>query len=274
MKRFFHALPLWLAVTLLLVACGGGGGGSSSGTGTSTTPTRTALVTLIEDQEPLGPRLDLRVRNYFPSGPGDNWTYNVIHNGFIAPGDTTRAIAVVDSTHFRLTESSASSSTSSTQYTRSAGGHVLGAADILGSSASATAQNIVGSFSEYPEPFFPVGGQLKRVRQGDWGADIDGDGVNDSFRLEYSQTLVGFETLQTLQSVNVETANFHTVISLTVSPSNPAKPVVTVVGTEDTWWAAGWGLMKANRVIRRPDGNTTTDLLRVTGGNVNGISIF
>jgi hypothetical protein len=112
------------------------------------------------------------------------------------------------------------------------------------------------------------------VRQGDWGADVDEDGVNDSFRLEHSQTLVGFEILQTLQGVNVETAHFHTAMSLTISPSNLVKPVVTVVATEDTWWAAGWGLMQASRELRAPDGKVTTDLLRVTGGNVNGISIF
>jgi hypothetical protein len=112
------------------------------------------------------------------------------------------------------------------------------------------------------------------VRQGDWGTDIDGDGVNDSFRLEYSQTLVGFEILQTMQGVNLETARFHSALSLTVVPSNLAKSAVTLVATEDTWWAAGKGLMQASRELRAPDGKVTTDLLRVTGGNVNGISIF
>jgi hypothetical protein len=274
MKRFFRASPLLLAVAFLLVACGGGGNSSGTGTEAAATSTRTPLATQIEDQEPTGLRVDLRADNYFPSGQGDNWTYNVIHNGFIASGDTTRAIAVVDSTHFQLTEISASTGSDSTQYTRSAGGHVLGAAYILGSSASATAQNIVGSFVEYPEPFFPVGGELKRVRQGDWGADTDGDGVNDSFRLEFRQTRVGFETLPTMLGINVETAHFHTAMSLTITPSNLAKSAVTVVATEDTWWAAGKGLMQASRELRAPNGNVTTDLLRITGGNVNGISIF
>jgi hypothetical protein len=214
------------------------------------------------------------VKNYFPSGQGDNWTYNVIHNDVIASGDTTRAIAVVDSTHFRLTETSASSSPTSTLYTRSAGGHVLGAADILGSSAPVKAQNIVGSLVEYPEPFFPVGGELKRVRQGDWGADLDGDGVNESFRLEYSQTLLGFETLPTMLGFPMETAHFRTALSFTVVPSSLAKTAITVIATEETWWSAGWGLMQASREVRSPDGGKTTDLLRITGGTVNGMNLI
>jgi hypothetical protein len=215
----------------------------------------------------------MRAKDYFPSGNGDSWRYNVIHNGVIASGETTRSIFVVDSTHFSLTESNISSSSSTTQYTRSAGGHVLGPVDLLGSSAPASAQKIVGSVAEYVEPFFPVGGELKRVRQGDWGADLDGDGVNESFRLEFSQTLVGFETLQTLMSFNVETAHIRTALTFTIVPSNPSKAELTVVATENSWWAAGMGLIQANRETRLPDGSVTTDLLRATGGTVNGKDI-
>lgn len=62
-----------LAAAAIVAACGGGGGG-----GGSSPTTRAPLPQVVSDTNPVGDRIDLRSRNYFPAAAGDSWTYDHI----------------------------------------------------------------------------------------------------------------------------------------------------------------------------------------------------
>ena len=74
-----------LAAAAILAACGGGGGGSSP-------TTRAPLPQVVSDTNPVGDRIDLRSRNYFPAAAGDSWTYDYIQNGVTTSNLVTRTV--------------------------------------------------------------------------------------------------------------------------------------------------------------------------------------
>lgn len=252
-------LVLSLAAAAGLVACGGGGGGSSA---------REPLPPLSTDTVPSGTRIDVAARNYFVGAPGDFWTYAVEQTG----GQATRSVAAGPGTDLLLTESVDGDSATET-LRRTAEGVVLMAplADF-----GLDAGNVVPSLLLYPEPFYPVGGERVAIRQGSLGLDVDGDGQPESFRLEWRQVLVGFQTLTLPNGPADDVAHFRDVIRLTVQFSDPDADSVTVVGTEETWWAPGVGLVRAERRITDATGLMLEppQTLVVTGGSVGGQELF
>ena len=74
-----------LAAAAILAACGGGGGGSSP-------TTRAPLPQVVSDTNPVGDRVDLRSRNYFPAAAGDSWTYVVSNDGISTGQTVTRTV--------------------------------------------------------------------------------------------------------------------------------------------------------------------------------------
>jgi hypothetical protein len=249
----------------ILSACGGGGGGSSG------PAVRTALPRIVEDTVPAGERLDLRSRNYFPAAAGDTWTYSAVQGG-ASIGTVTRSVSSVSGNDFTIAEAGFGS-TEYTNYRSSTEGLVL--VDLMGNSVSAAARALIGEILEFAEPFYAVGGTRRSVRQGDWGRDADGDGINESFRLELTQQLVGLETVS-LPLGSAETARFRTVMALTLSPSKPSETPYTINATEETWWAPGIGLIRADRSAI--DAQNTTVIapysLQITGGQVGGSTLF
>lgn len=253
-----------VAAALLLAACGGGGGSSPS--------VREPLPQLVQDINPGGTRLDLRSRNYFPANAGDTWTFDRVQNGVTTPSALTRSVQSVSGNDAVFTENELGA-TSSATYRRSAEGIVN--VDPLAGVASPAARTLVGDLLEFPEPFYPVGATRRIIRQGGWGDDLDGDGAAESFRLEITQVLVGFETLA-LPRGSAETAHFRSVTQLTLSPSSLAQRVVTVTATEDSWWAPGIGMVRAERVATDSDGATVipAHTFVIAGGTVAGTTLF
>lgn len=252
------------AATLLMAACGGGGGSSPG--------VREALPQLVQDVNPGGTRLDLRVRNYFPANAGDTWTFDRVQNGVTTVSAMTRSVQSVVGNDAVFTESE-SGTTSSATYRRSAEGIV--SVDPLADVASPSARALVGDLLDFAEPFYPVGAVRRIIRQGSWGADLDGDGTNESFRLEITQLLVGFETLA-LPLGSAETAHFRGVTQLTLSPSSLAQRVITVTATEDSWWAPDIGMVRTERVATDSDGVTVipAHTFVIASGTVAGTALF
>ncbi len=265
MKR----LPLkniWvLAAALLLGACGGGGGSSQPSV-------REALPQIVQDINPAGARLDFRSRNYFPGGAGDTWTFDRVQGGVTTPGVLTRSVQSVNGNDVVVAETEAGSTDTAT-YRRTANGIVN--VDPLAGAAPPAARTLVGDLLEFPEPFYAVGETRQVIRQGSWGADLDGDNVAESFRLEFAHVLVGFETL-VLPRGSAETAHFRSTTTLTLSPSSLAQRVVTVTATEDSWWAPGIGMVRAQRVATDSDGVTVIPAytLIIASGSVGGAALF
>lgn len=255
-----------LAAAAILTACGGGGGGSSP-------TTRAPLPQVVSDTNPVGDRIDLRSRNYFPAAAGDSWTYDYIQSGVTTSNLVTRTVGSTTADGYTISERVGSGLPDTETYRRTAAG--LAAPDFTDGSTPAAARTLIGELLMYPEPFYPTGATRSIVRQGDWGADADGDGINESFRLEITQQLVGLENMALPQGA-AETAHFRTVTALTLSPSSLTNTPYTVTGTEDTWWAPGIGLVQADRTA--VDSSNATVIapyrLRIASGTVGGTTLF
>ena len=254
----------------MVVACGGGGGGATSG---SPQPgVRAALPTLVQDIEPTGVRIDLSNRNYFPAGAGDTWTFDKTMNAVTTVGAVTRTVQSVTGNDAVFVETINNVGSSST-YRRTANGVV--SVDPLGSAAPLAARTLVPTLLEYPEPFYAIGEVRRTVRQGEWGADLDGDGIEESFRLEVSQVFVGLETLA-LPVGSAEEAHFRTVVMLTISPSRLSNSAYTVTSTENSWFAPGIGMVRSERVATGSDNAIVQSpyTLVLTGGTVGGTALF
>lgn len=255
---------------LALVACGGGGGGSDE---TSGTGPRAPLPLLVSDETPAGDRIDARSLQYFPAADGDEWTYTLFTNS-VADGEMVRRVTgtgVVG--EFRLTDT-LGAERSESLYRRTADGLVAVApmSGVLPPAAAA----IVGDVLDIAEPFHAVGATRRVVRQGGLGSDVDGDAINDSFRLEITQVFVGFETRLLPDGQAANTAHFRDVTRLTVQPSNRAFESRTVVGTEDAWWAPGVGLVRAESTVTDGTGQALADPQRieVTAARIGGRTLF
>lgn len=255
------------AFALALSACGGGGGGDDSAN------IRAPLPQLVSDTYPAGDRVDLRSLNYFPAAVGDSWTYDRIQGGVTTSGAVTRSVSNVTSDGYTVSETTPGAQPDTETYRRTTAGQVL--VDIVDLTAPAVARNLIGEILMYPEPFYPVGGTRTVVRQGSWGADEDGDGVNDSFRLELTQQFVGLEPMA-LPLGSANTAHFRTVMTLTLSPSSPQETPYAVTATEDSWWAPGIGLVQSDRSGVDSNNMTlvTPHRLRIASGSVGGTALF
>ncbi|MEY8688308.1 MAG: YncE family protein [Leptothrix sp. (in: b-proteobacteria)] len=254
-------------LALLLAACGGGGSGDAA------PQTRQALPALVQDIEPAGARVDLRAQNYFPSSQGDNWVYSRIENGISTPNAVTRSISSVSGNEFVLSESDSTGTGFSTYRCTSAG---LVMANFLGSGVPAAAVAQVGDILEYAEPFYSVGSTRRMIRQGSWGEDLDGDGIAESFRLEYTQTFVGQPNLTLPDGTSTTTAEFLSSAIITLTPSSLKNQPISVTATEHAWWAPGIGLVRVERASSASDGQTIVPAhaLVLSGGVVNGQTLF
>ena len=207
-------LVLSAVVVGVLSACGGGGGGVGGGEGGGEgggTSLRDPLPTLVQDILPTGDRLDLRDRRYFPAQAGDSWTYDVVRGGNTIAGAASLSVTSSSGDDAWLSET-VQGETTVNHWRRTADGIVAVAA--LQNDAPAAAAALVGDLLEFPEPFYAVGAERRLIRQGSWGDDLDGDGQAESFRLEMTQVLVGFETVN-LPLGSAEAAHFRTTVRLT-----------------------------------------------------------
>lgn len=242
--RLRHSARRVVAGALMysLVACGGGGGAGEL----PDDDVRPPLPQLVTDTLPDGVRLDLRDKQYFVAVEGDKWVYDRLDaSGAGTPAAVTRTLTAVSVGGFTVTESQQGLPDEVERYVRSGDGLQL--LDPAGDGLPTEARAMVGQLLLYPEPFYAVGATRTLVRQGSLGIDTDGDGVVESFRVELTQTLVGFETV-TPPVGSFEAAHFRTTLTLTLSPSSLAISVSTISGTEDSWWAPGMGLVQARRV--------------------------
>ena len=250
-RRKPYALPCAAALCLLLAACGGGGGdGGSSGNGLTPFPIE------ITDTLPPGTRIDVGSKNLFQMSSGDIWYYTKLDAGGNPIGVTvTRQVTAGPDQAGHVSISDDDGGFSVTTYLVSADG--LLDESFLGLNTPRSARTIMGAIFEYATPLYPQGAERKLVRSGPWGADLDGDGNGESFRFEYTQVFLGFESAQLSSFVTLnDVAHFRNVIKLTLRPTAVGYIDYSVTGTEDAWFAPGLGMVKAQRTIVDSDGFT------------------
>ena len=231
---------------LLLCGCGGGGGGGGGGE----TP---LLPTLSSDSVPSGDRIDVSSRNLLPFHAGDAWIYDSRSASGAVLTDTTRSVigSLDASGHFTLRESDASGSSDSA-YQLSGDGLI--SLNPLGADASTPGLlAALPSLVEYPLPFYAVGSTRSTVRQGNIGADLDGDGKNDYFRAEVTQLFHGFKTV-TVLGKPTEVAWFTNTLVLTVAVTSTGRSALATA-VEEAWLAPNLGLVHAERSTSASDGS-------------------
>ena len=253
-----------LVLAGLLAGCGGGGGGAS---------TREPLPPLSQDVLPAGARIDRIALDHFADQPGNTWTYDSTDTFNPGTSVVTRTASAGVGGDVVITETGGADAFSEI-WRRTAEGllQIQPLADLgIGGGA-----DVPSSLLLYPEPFYPVGAQRQMIRQGSLGADLDGDGQADSFRIDIRQVLVGFESVTLPSGTLADVAHFRNVTRITVQPSDPEVDTVTLEGTEDSWWAPGIGLVRAVRAVSdgagTPIGGVQT--LVLTGGTVRGRTLF
>lgn len=237
-----RALVALLTVTAV-VACGGGGG-----TDPTTAQVRTPLPRLVQNDLPAGTRIDVAADDFFPFSAGDRANYssstgvgeaiNVVRE-VVTPPDAQGRVVVQESVPGRP---NIEARTERWQM-RSDGLYAL---DFLAEGAPDAFRALVGDILYYPTPFYPQGATRRVIRQGGLGADIDGDGINESFRLEFEQQFLGFASA-TRGGRPERHARFSNTVTLRVEPSRLDRQTATIRTTEEITFASHLGVISATR---------------------------
>lgn len=224
---------------------------------------------------PEGERLDFRERNYFPAAPGDTWTYEV--QGSDSPFELTRTVSEGLGGDVIVTERGVLGRLGQTTTLRRTPDGIVEVL-VLGRENFLLKPPTYGNLLKYAEPFYAIGSTRQIVRQGARGVDSDRDGIDDTRRIEFSQTLVGFETLDLPIGTLHDVVHFRNVLLDVTLASASDRPAITTTKIEEEWWAPGIGLVRAERahVVERRDAPATTDAytMVVTGGTVDGVPLM
>jgi hypothetical protein len=241
-----------LLACLYLGACGGGGGGGGSQSlrGATSTPFPIAA----ENEFPAGTRIDVSAQNLFPMSAGDVWNYTRFDGTGLQTGNLSQTVTSGPDRSGRVTLSVNDASGSSTVNAIVNVDGVL-ELDPLGGAVPPKAAGIIGSILEYATPLYAQGEQRRHVRSGPWGEDLDGDGVEESFRFDFTQVFLGFEPIQLSLSANLtNVAHFRNVYQLTVRPTASGLTDYTITINEETWFAPGLGQVKSVGSVTDSDG--------------------
>ncbi len=223
-----------------------------------------------------GTRMNKSLSTYFPLADGNLWQYDKLVDGAVTAQVNRSVAAVAGSTsRFTLTETSLGDGTapSSIRHEQSAAG--LLALEPLADAGLSALQQALPQLLAYPDPFWPVSSRRDVIRQGPM-PDTDGDGLPDSFRVEYRQTVVGIETLTRPAKVLQDTVRLRSTVILTLQPSRLDRPVTTAEGTEEVWLAPGIGPAQAIVTVVAPSGTPQSRpyTLRLKDGLIGGQRVW
>ena len=258
-----------------LAACGGDGG-SNAGNQSLVDGNVDIYVTdepvIVNDIVPAGPSLELSTKAYFPVGLNDAWAYTLQEEFRSVSAKLSRTVRRVVGDRIEI-DTEMEGAYGIEAYRRTAAGLV--AIEPFGDDYPEAARKLIGELLEYPEPFPPIGAARYSIRQGDWGADIDGDGVNDRFRLTIEQTLVDVEPLTLPQRVVSNTAHFRTTMTLAFRFSR-AREILYSQIVDDTWLAPGIGLVKSETASRDQAGTAIMPrtTLTIVSARIDGESVL
>lgn len=250
--RLFRSIQwplLALASCLLIAACGGGGGSTAEPTVEGAT--RTALPTVITDQEPTDPSLELDSA-YFVSQVGDTFEFTTTDAAGYQSTRQRLVVAHPSAINGFVLEDTEGGETWSTVYLRDPNGWRQDFRHY--SDIPQGARAIMGTVLEFPSHVSERGQTRRSVRQGEWDEDLDGDRINESFRLEFVQRFVGLEP-EVQFGKTLTLAHFQTTVTFSLVFSRVANATRTVITTEDTYLAQGFGQVRVESTERVPGGS-------------------
>ncbi len=272
----------WLALTLVatLVACGGGGGASgtsSAGTATPANPSAPPVSTtgLVPAAPAVGASLYADAGVLRPLRDGGAWKYR----GTAVAGPGIEPITYLTTTSQVSTVAGAATETSTNAAN---GGSVSTALSIVAGQVS-NSQPVDFAGKGTPEPLKLI--ELRSpVREGDQvtildrhytdtAIDADGDGKTDALDVGVYSKVIGIEAvvlpnLPAVQAVRVDTVVLSRVI---YSSNGQMSPVVQ--GTQQTWYAAGVGIVRQTTSTPTASNNgvaTTDEMIVSWDGGTSG----
>ena len=238
-------LQSWMArctgalLVLALTACGGGGGGSGEATPDGDSP-RAPLPTVARDDNPTAARLSVGPDDYLPQGSTESIFDRLDANGNRV-GSTTLRLVWQGGDMLQMSEAEDGGPPFAEDLQRTAAGWVQPV--IPNNQLPPAANAVIGSLLLLPSPFHAIGTTRVQYRSGNYGEDLDGDGVHESFTFEYRQTMVGEETVA-VPGGSVVALHIRDTLLLTVVPSRRDQANLQATATSDTWLAKGLGYVR------------------------------
>lgn len=253
--RLFRSIRcplLTLASCLFIAACGGGGGSTAEPNVEGVT--RTALPTVITDQEPTDASLELDSA-YFVSQVGDTFEFTTTDAAGYQSTRQRLVVAHPSAINGFVLEDTEGGETWSTVYLRDSNGWRQDFRHY--SDIPQGARAIMGTVLEFPSHVSERGQTRRSVRQGGWDEDLDGDRIHESFRLEFVQRFVGLEP-EVQFGKTLTLAHFQTTVTFSLVFSRAANATQTVITTEDTYLAQGFGQVRVESTERVPGGGISS----------------
>ena len=217
------------SLVLTLAACGGGGGADEG--------PRQPQATVVRDVNPTAARLAVGPADFFPTTVSARWVFDRLDDSGQRLGATT-----LDLTPFgaqvRAVETDDGVASETTFFRPEAAGWIL--ADLSNTRLPAGAIAIIGELIQYPAPFHAIGSTRVQFRSGNYGADVDGDGVNESFEFEFRQTMVGYESVAVPKGP-IEALHIRDELLITVIASKRGSANLRASAVSDYWLARGVG---------------------------------
>lgn len=226
----------WLAL-LLVVGCGGGGGNAVT---PAADPPRQPQATVVRDTNPTAARLALGPADFLPSTTSARWEFERTDDSGRRLGSTTLEFSPLGS-QLRSVETDDGLGSETLTFRLDAAGWVL--PDLGNTRLPAGAVAVIGEITQYPAPFHAIGTTRVQFRSGNYGSDLDGDGVNESFEFEFRQTMVGFESIAGPHGP-IEALHIRDEIVVTVIPSQRGRANLRASAVSDAWLARGVGLVR------------------------------
>lgn len=276
----FHQAPRFLpclAMSLLLSACGGGGGGGTSSVPPGTpAPATETVATVSTDSLPSG---GVAAFDLFAFRAGDvivRDVFDVDADGAdVATSDQIEQQTLAGATPDRLQlqfQLNAAGDPVTQGLRRTAQGWV-GEVSLF-ADMPAAARAVVGEILLYPDTLYPVNALRSSIRQGTWGADMDGDGRAEGFRLEFTQVYLG-EELRPLPIATdpVLVRHFRTTVRHLLMYSSDSSPPVEATSTVDEYVMPGVGVVRAERRYGAINADAPAPQVEVmTSGTVGGVT--
>lgn len=232
------------AVLLLAAACGGGSDGDDG----------IPFATSTEDSVPSGARVGLDGRDFLVLSSDSTWNYERrVDAASVSSASQVRSAALSGRADAPIVVSESDGQTQRQSFYRVTPEGVVLVNPLRGTAADYPAVvAALPSLLEYPTPFYAPGGVRRVVRQGDLGADLDGDRSNERFRLEFAQVFLGFESMQVLGRT-VETAAFRNTFTFSIY-STARGSISSTSSLEEAHFADGVGLVRVQRQSTGADG--------------------
>jgi hypothetical protein len=248
-----------LALLCGLTACGGGGGAS-----TADPQAQPLQIEKISTDEATAGMTALSAP-LMPLSAGNRWVSDVLNESDLPSGvlETDQVVGLTGNVAAMRTARS-DTPDEPDNYTYAVNGRVVSIRDLFGDTLLAKASPAVGDLQSYPGAL-PAQGLVQRsIRQGDLGQDLDGDTLDDGYRLSYAQFLEGRQT-QTIRVLGVsrEVIHLRTIVRLSVfisSEKGREVPLQDIV--VDEYLVAGLGPIRREATQR--DLIDNTELREVT----------